>query len=108
MKMVFFHKSYTYFIERFGLDVTNFVELKPGIQPGPAHLVSLVEVIQRDKIKVVASHPFYDEKIARLVADRGGAKLVMLPLQVGGVKGADDSIRFYDTVIGTLTEAAGK
>jgi ABC-type Zn uptake system ZnuABC Zn-binding protein ZnuA len=108
MKMVFYHKSYTYFIERFGLDVTNFVELKPGIQPGPAHLVNLVEAIQRDKIKVVATHPFYDEKVARLVAEKGGAKLVSLPLQVGGVKGADDSIKFYDVVTGMLIEAAGK
>ncbi len=108
MKMVFYHKSYTYFIERFGLDVTNFVELKPGIQPGPGHLVNLVETMQRDKIKIVATHPFYDEKVAHLVAEKGGAKLVFIPLQVGGVKGADDSIKFYDVVVGLLVEAAGK
>ncbi len=107
-KMVFYHKSFTYFIERFGLDVTNFVELKPGIQPGPAHLVDLVETIQREKIKVVATHPFYDEKVARLVADKGGAKLVILPLQVGGVQEATDSIKFYDVVVIMLTEASAK
>ncbi len=108
MKMVFFHKSFTYFIERFGLDVQNFVELKPGIQPGPAHLVSLVETIQRDKIKVVATHPFYDEKIGRLVAEKGGAKFVPVPLQVGGVEGATDSIKYFDVVVRLLTEAVGK
>lgn len=108
MKMVFYHKSFTYFIERFGLDVTNFVELKPGIQPGAAHLVQLVETMERDKIKIVATHPFYDEKVARLVAEKGGAKLVVLPLQVGGVAGADDSFKFYDVVVGMLTKAALK
>ncbi|HLY74333.1 MAG TPA: metal ABC transporter substrate-binding protein [Planctomycetota bacterium] len=108
MKMVFYHKSYTYFIERFGLDVTNFVELKPGIQPGPGHLVDLVQTILRDKIKVVATHPFYDEKVARLVAEKGGAKLVTLPLQVGGVPGTDDSIKFFDVVVGLLADAVGK
>jgi|SRR5579862_2780373 len=108
MKMVFYHKSFTYFIERFGLDVTNFVELKPGIQPGPGHLVDLVQAILRDKIKVVATHPFYDEKVARLVAEKGGAKLVTLPLQVGGVPGADDSIKYFDVVVGLLADAVGK
>jgi ABC-type Zn uptake system ZnuABC Zn-binding protein ZnuA len=107
-KMVFFHKSFTYFIERFDLDVTNFVELKPGIQPGPAHLVDLVQVIQREKIKVVATHPFYDEKIARLVAEKGGATLVVIPLQVGGVEGATDSFKFYDVVTNLLINASGK
>jgi ABC-type Zn uptake system ZnuABC Zn-binding protein ZnuA len=105
-KMVFYHKSYTYFIDRFGLDVSLFVELKPGIQPGPAHLVNLVESMLRDKVKVVATHPFYDEKIARLVAEKGGAKLALLPLQVGGIKGADDTFKFYDIVIDLLTEAS--
>lgn len=107
-KMVFYHKSYTYFIERFGLDVTNFIELKPGIQPGPGHLVDLVGTILRDKIKIVATHPFYDEKVARLVAEKGGARLVFVPLLVGGVKGADDTVKFYDVVTGLLTETTGK
>lgn len=108
MKMVFYHKSFTYFIERFGLDVTNFVELKQGIQPGAAHLVELVGAMERDKIKIVATHPFYDEKVARLVAEKGGAQLVVLPLQVGGVPGADDSLKFFDVVVGMLTKAALK
>ena len=107
-KMVFYHKSYTYFIERFGLDVQNFIELKPGIQPGPGHLAELVGSMLRDKVKIVATHPFYDEKVGRLVAEKGGARLVVLPLLVGGIKGAEDEIKFFDTVTGLLVEASGK
>ncbi len=108
-KIVFFHKSYSYFNQRFGLVVANFVELKGGIPPGPAHLAELVGQIAAEKIPVVATHPFYDEKIARLVAEKGGAQLVQLPLLVGGVKGADDTLRFYDTITGLLAQAyAGK
>lgn len=108
MKMVFYHKSYTYFINRFGLDVTNFVELKPGIQPGPGHLADLVAAMQKDNIKVLGTHPFYDEKVARLVAEKGGARLVMLPLQVGGIEGTDDYLKLFDVVTRLLAEAAGK
>jgi zinc/manganese transport system substrate-binding protein len=107
-KMVFYHKSYTYFIERFGLDVTNFVELKPGIQPGPAHLADLVGTIRKDQIKVVATHAFYDEKIGGLVAEKGGAQLVVLPLQVGGVPGADDYFKLFDVVTDLLVKASRK
>jgi zinc/manganese transport system substrate-binding protein len=104
-KVVFYHKSYSYFVERFGLNVTSFVELRPGIQPGPAHLAELVGTMRRDSIKLVATHPFYDEKIAKLVADKGGARLVVLPLNVGGIKGAGDYLKLFDVVTDTLIRA---
>jgi ABC-type Zn uptake system ZnuABC Zn-binding protein ZnuA len=107
-QVVFYHKSYTYFVERFGLRAESFVELKAGIQPGPSHLADLVGVMRRDKIQILATHPFYDEKIAKLVADKAGAKLIVLPLEVGGVKGANDYLSFFDTVTSALVGAAGK
>ena len=107
-KIVFFHKSYSYFNQRFGLNVADYVELKPGIQPGPSHLADVVSTIRRENIKVVATHPFYDEKVAKLVAEKGGAQLVPLPLDVGGVKGADDILSFFNVVTSTLLKAAGK
>jgi len=107
-KVVFFHKSYSYFNQRFGLNVADYVELKPGIQPGPSHLADVVSTIRRENIKVVATHPFYDEKIAKLVAEKGGAQLVPLPLNVGGVKGADDILSFFNVTTSTLLKAAGK
>jgi ABC-type Zn uptake system ZnuABC Zn-binding protein ZnuA len=107
-KIVFYHRSYSYFNQRFGLNVADYVELKPGIQPGPTHLADVVATITREKIRIVATHPFYDQKIAKLVADKGGAQLVFLPLNVGGVKGADDIISFFDVVTDTLTRGMGK
>jgi len=107
-KVVFFHKSYSYFNQRFGLSVADYVELKPGIQPGPSHLADVVGTILREKIKVVGTHPFYDEKIAKLVAEKGGARLVTLPLNVGGVKGADDVLSFFNVATRALLAAVGK
>jgi zinc/manganese transport system substrate-binding protein len=107
-KIVFYHKSYSYFNQRFGLNVVDYIELKPGIQPGPSHLADVIGTIAREKIKVVATHAFYDDKIAKLVAEKGGATLVVLPLNVGGVKGADDVISFFDVVTTTLIKAAGR
>lgn len=104
-KVAFFHKSYSYFAARFGLDVRGFVEVKPGIQPGPAHLADLVGTIRREGIKMVATHPFYDAKIAKLVAEKGGARLVVLPLQVGGVEGADDYLELFEVATDALLHA---
>ncbi len=107
-KVVFFHKSYSYFNQRFGLNVVDYVEQKPGIQPGPSHLADVVGTIAREKVELVATHAFYDDKVARLVADKGGAPLVVLPLNVGGAKGTGDVFSFFDVVTTTLLKAAGR
>ena len=86
--------------------MVDYVELKPGIQPGPGHLADVVTSIGREHARVVVAHPFNDQKLAELVAEKGGAKLVILPLDVGGAPGASDLSSFYDVVIRSLTRAA--
>ncbi|MBI5366370.1 MAG: zinc ABC transporter substrate-binding protein [Planctomycetes bacterium] len=107
-RIVFYHRSYSYFNARFGLAVANFVELKAGIQPGPGHLAEVVGQILNEKIPMVGMHPFYDEKIGRMVAEKGGARLVMLPLGVGGVEGAGDYLKFFDVVTDQFASVFGK
>jgi ABC-type Zn uptake system ZnuABC Zn-binding protein ZnuA len=107
-KLVFYHRSYSYFAQRFGLAVVEYVELKPGIQPGPSHLADVVATVQRERVQVVVAHPFNDQKLAKLVAEKGGAKLVVLPLDVGGAAGATDINSFFDVVTGALLGAVGR
>jgi zinc/manganese transport system substrate-binding protein len=106
--IVFYHRSYSYFAQRFGLNVASYIELKPGIQPGPSHLTDVIEQVRRDKIGIVAAHPFNNEKIGRLVANKGGARFVVLPLNVGGVPGTSDVTAFFDFVTSALARAATK
>jgi len=73
-----------------------------------SHLADVVGTINREKVKIVATHPFYDDKVAKLVAEKGGAQLVAVPLNVGGVKGADDVLSFFNVSTSALLKAAGK
>ncbi|MBI3099403.1 MAG: zinc ABC transporter substrate-binding protein [Planctomycetes bacterium] len=107
-KIVFHHRSYSYFLERFGLRPEDYVELKPGITPGPGHLADLVERIRSGQVPVVATHPFHDERLAAMVAEKGGARMVVLPLGVGGAKGTDDYVSFFDAVTDLLVRAYGE
>ncbi|MBI2377070.1 MAG: zinc ABC transporter substrate-binding protein [Deltaproteobacteria bacterium] len=104
-KIVFFHRSFTYFNARFGIAVAGFVEQKAGIQPGPGHLAELVTRIRKESIRLVGTHAFYDAKIAALVSEKGGAKLVTFPLSVGGAKGADDYLKLFDVIAGLMSSA---
>lgn len=106
-KLVMYHRSYSYFLARFGLQAVNFVELRAGIPPGPSHLAGLIQQMKGESIPVLGTHGFYDPKVPALVADKSGAKVVVLPLLVGGVKGADDYLSFFDTSTTLLARAFG-
>jgi ABC-type Zn uptake system ZnuABC Zn-binding protein ZnuA len=80
------------------MNIVAFMEPKPGVPPSPSHLAEVIGVIKRTGAKVIMMEPFYDKKIADLVASRTGAKVLILPPSVGGVKGLDDyvSVMKYD------------
>ncbi len=104
-RIVFFHRSFSYFNARFGLVVSEFIEQKPGIQPGPAHLADVITEIRKSSIPFVGTHAFYDSKIASMVAEKGGAKLVIFPLAVGGAKGADSYTSLFDVITDSMIAA---
>ena len=50
VKIVTYHQDWTYFANRFGLQIIGSIELKPGIEPTPNHLVALTQACSRRKL----------------------------------------------------------
>jgi len=107
-KVVFYHRSYSYFAQRFGLVAVDYVELKPGIQPGPSHLADVVTTMAREQVRLVVAHPFNDRKLAELVAQKSSATLLLLPLDVGGVPNTASLPALFDMVTSALAGALGR
>ena len=107
-KVVFYHRSYSYFAQRFGLVAVDYVELKPGIQPGPSHLADVVTSMGREQVRLVVAHPFNDKKLAELVAQKSGATLLLLPLDVGGVPNTASLPAYFDMVTSALVGSLGQ
>ena len=102
-KIVIYHDAWPYFVHRFNLKVLGCIEPKPGIPPTASHIASLIEQIKAEKQPVViADAAFYSDKAAKTIAARAGAKFVVIPSSVGGVKGADDYISLFDHIVDGL------
>jgi ABC-type Zn uptake system ZnuABC Zn-binding protein ZnuA len=58
----------------------------------------VIQTVKRTGAKAIVMEPFYDRKVADLVAKQTGIKVLLLPPAVGGVKGVDDYIQLmkYD------------
>ena len=100
-----YHRSWPYFVNRFGLVASCELEPKPGIPPSPGHLKEVIDRITEENIKVILMEVFYDEKPAKFVAEQSGAKVVVVPNSVGGTKEAKDYFSLMDIIVERLAEA---
>jgi len=85
--VVAYHTSWKYLAEYTGLNIVGFMEPKPGVPPSPSHLAGLILQMQRTHAKAIIMEPFYNRKDADFVASKTGAKVVIMPPSVGGLKG---------------------
>ncbi len=80
--VVTYHRSWPYFLDRFGLRKVAEVEPKPGITPGPQHVSECVETMKSHGARIVIFEPFNNRKTAEAVAERAGGVAVVLAGQV--------------------------
>jgi zinc/manganese transport system substrate-binding protein len=102
VKFISYHPDMIYFAERFGMEAAGTIELRPGVDPTPSHIVALEERMRREGIKLVVRERHYPAGLAETIAQRTGAKLVELPAMVGGVPEARDYVSFIDYNIRTM------
>lgn len=102
--VVAYHRNFSYLAQRFGFRVIGFVEPKPGIPPSPHHVADLAEAMKKAGATKILTHAFYDEQVPRHLAEKTGARAVVLPAAVEGVPEAKDYISFFDAILDRLTE----
>lgn len=103
--VVAWHTSWRYFAEYTGMNIVGFMEPKPGVPPSPSHLAGLIQTMKQSGAKVIVMEPFYDRKMADVVARQTGATVLILPPSVGGTKGLDDYIQLMTNDIHRLAGA---
>jgi ABC-type Zn uptake system ZnuABC Zn-binding protein ZnuA len=107
-KVVTYHRSFPNFSKRFGLDIVDFVEPKPGIPPTPSHTLELINKMKQENIKMILVEPYFDMKTPNSVAQAvGGTAIVLLP-SVGGEKQVQTYFQLFDYDINLLVTAFGK
>jgi zinc/manganese transport system substrate-binding protein len=104
-RVVTYHETFNYFLRRFGLELAGAIEDRPGIPPSPTHLANLIRVVKEQQVKAIVAEPYADQKVVQLVGRDSGAKVLVLPPAVGGVKGVDTYVAFIDHNVTALAEA---
>jgi len=102
-KIIAYHNEWVYFETRFGLQVVDFMEPKPGIPPTPSQLVKVIKEIKANNIKVIISSPYFTTSSSDVVSKQTGVKELTLATSVGGFDSIKNYFDLFDYNINQLT-----
>jgi zinc/manganese transport system substrate-binding protein len=104
-EMACYHKEWAYFSNRFKIECVTFIEAKPGIPPTPGHVQEVIQLMKQRKIPVLFASNYFDRKQIEQVAQRTGAKAVIVPENTGGAPGVNTYFDLVNTWVGSLATA---
>ena len=78
---------------------------KPVTALSPATLARLIAVMKQDGVQMLLVEDFYNKSVASLVAQKAGAKMLVLPTDVGATPQVKDWFTLVETVLKTLSSA---
>jgi len=101
-KFVAYHKLFEYLAAEYGFQIVGYVEAKPGIPPSAGHVEALIESIKAGKPGGILTSSFYGKKESEAISAKTGAKLIILPADVGNMPGTGDYFSFMDKILASL------
>lgn len=104
-EIIAYHNEWVYFEERFGLQIVDFLEPKPGIPPTPSQLVSVINRVQNNDIPVLINSPYFSSKSPDVVARNTDIEIVKLATMTGGYDEIENYFDLFDYNVNTLVEA---
>ena len=107
VKFVSYHSDWGYFANRYGLQPVGSIEVKPGIEPTPNHLVALAQRMQQEKVAFIIYGPQSD-RYPRQLAGQTGATVVRLQTSGGASPETDTYLKFMEYNLKTLLAATKK
>jgi zinc/manganese transport system substrate-binding protein len=104
MKVMAYHKNWTYFADTFGLEVAGYIEPKPGIPPSAKHVQTMIKLIKDQDLKMMLVATYFEKKSPQMIENRTGIKAVYLPVHATGISEITDTFQLFDYWIDQINE----
>src|ERR1700712_5051658 len=104
-KIIAYHNEWVYFEKRFGLQIVDFMEPKPGIPPTPSQLVKVINEVKSNNIKAIISSPYFSTSSSDVVAKQTGVKVLTMATSTGAFPTVKNYYNVFDYDINLLTAA---
>jgi zinc/manganese transport system substrate-binding protein len=104
-QVVVYHRTWSYFLERFGLRKLAEVESKPGIAPGPQHIAQLAEKMRAEAVGLVLLETYSNVATAERLAELAGGRTVLLAQDVDAIPEVETYAALFEFNVEALLRA---
>lgn len=106
--IVSYHRSWTYFADRFELELLGEIEPKPGLRPSPKHLATLATDMRERKARVLLMEPWYPRSDVQKLLQITEAKLVTIATTCGATTSTLHYVDWMDHLVDQVGQAYGQ
>ncbi|MCM8535150.1 MAG: metal ABC transporter substrate-binding protein [Lentisphaeraceae bacterium] len=87
------HANYIYLINRFEMEVIDYLEPKPGMTPTTSHLMGLTKSLKNEKVQGILVNSYFPAKYAKLLSSKANLPIIKLAHQVGSRPGCETYLK---------------
>ena len=97
MMVVQYHELFNYFLKRYKYKSYGNLEPLPGIAPSSKHTIGMINIIKKNKLKLILQDVYHEKKTAKFIAAKTDANVVVLPHDMGA-DGSESLEEFYNNI----------
>ncbi len=102
-EVVTYHRTLSYFLERFGLRHAGELEPKPGIPPTSGHIIEIIELIRKRKIPLILVENYFDPTVTIKIRQAvPGVRSVVVPVAVEGESGTSTTDELIERLVAAI------
>jgi len=99
-KVISYHKTLSYFFDRFGLENSAILEPKPGIPPTSAHVIDVISLMKQQKISLILVENYFDATVTKKIqAELPGTRTAVVAVSVGGDKNTSSLDEMFESLV---------
>jgi len=104
---VTYHKTFSYFCDRFEIKCEVQLEPKPGIPPTASHLISVIDQMKKRNIKLVLIENLYEDSVGKKIkVSVPTAVIQRLPVAVEGESGIVTNQYLIERIVKAIEEGS--
>lgn len=99
-KVITYHKTLTYFLDRFHLENPAILEPKPGIPPTSGHIIDVIQIIKTQKVPLILVENYFDPTVTtKIKQEISTVRSETVPVSVDGGPGIKNMDALYEALV---------
>lgn len=98
-KVITYHKTFVYFLNRFGIQLVGTLEPKPGLPPTASHVMTLIKEAKNQNVQCILNENHFETIAAQRLAKDHPMKIMSLSTEVGGSPKAKDYVALIEEIV---------